>query len=1735
MRVKTYLFLVAIILFSVNVMGAKWERLVSGLSRPVFAVSPPGDKDRLFIVEQHSGKIVILDLKTNSLLPNPLLMISDISTNGEQGLLGLAFHPDYSNNGFFYINFTDSGGDTNIHRYHVPSGEPNSADPDSKHVILGIQQPRANHNGGWIGFGPDGYLYISSGDGGGGNDNGANHTPEIGNAQDITNNLLGKILRIDVNGEDFPDDPDRNYAIPSNNPFVGVVGDDEIWAYGLRNPWRISFDQSTGDLYIADVGQNTREEINFQLSSSSGGVNYGWRLREGTIATPTGGVGGDPPSGAIDPVYDYNHGSGPFEGRSVTGGYVYRGSIPSLDGHYVFADFVTEQIWSIQIDRDTEEIVENSLIDRTTEFAPGTEMINQISGFAEDEAGNLYVIDLGGELFVLKNTAPVQDNTGDPFLNVITEGDVDSSGTQVSEILARLEPNGILDPDNNDIGIAIVAVDNNNGFWQFDPQGNSGWVQFIEISAENAKVLGPESKVRFVPNPDFSGEILQGITFRAWDQTSEEVGMAADTTVNGGTSSFSVMTETARILVSPVNDPPLLDINTGTSTGRNQEVVIDNRMLRASDSDNPNTEIVYTMISIPSLGNLTLDDEPLGEQDTFTQDNIDNSLIAYSPNDGELGVDGFGFSVSNFGDEAATENRFEIKIGFVHRASHMDKLTAGNGDENDLYGSAVAMSEDTIVVTSRVGKSNASGTLSGFGYVYQLDSENKDRWIQTARISVDNETNSDGSGGAVDMDGDTIVVGASGDDENGEDVGAAYVFERNFGGANQWGLTAKLLPDDRAELDFFGIAVAIDGDMIIVGKIGDDEVALGAGAAYIFSRDKGGEDQWGQITKLTANDGGEGDRFGASVAIENDLAVIGANFKDQGEKNGGAAYVYRRDPDSIEQWSEVRKLVADDGEQNDEFGSSVAIDREIVIVGAPGALRDVIGKFGAVYVFNRSSVDMDDWTQIDKLVMSDPKRQDQFGHAVAIKGDRIIVGAYLDDDHGSDSGSVTVFEQTPDDKDNWEEVLKITAEDGVRDDEFGFSVATDGKTMLIGAIKDDDKGRESGSAYIYTIDTTADLPPKVLSNLGLVVNPGEQNVIDASTLTIMGVDNEDLESLVYTVTGIPEMGVLKKSDMIVGSDNTFTQSDIEQGLLFFEAEASSGGADRFEFSVNGVRNIPSSPMVFDIQIGLPQLLPEVVQLEDSNGEVFDEFGYSVAISGTTLVVGKRISFGRGLAVVYEQNPMNDDQWDLVSTLVPNEENPGERFGESVAISGDIIVVSDWWDDERGEDAGAAYIFERNRNGPDNWALVRKIFAEDSKANDQFGRSVAVHGDKVVVGANHASGMDERPSTGAAYLFNRNTGGQNQWGQLTKLVATDGSEFDEFGNSVGIDGDTVAVGSWRNDELFLDSGAVYVFESQPQDFLTWEQVAKLKPDDIDVDDGFGKSLAVLGNRLAVGASFDDDRGLTSGSVYVFNRSSAGQWIQETKLTAPDGRAGDEFGDFVTIHGNLILVGAPLVDSDSESSGAIYIFENNPLGQEPWKLIARRLPEDNGGLRFGQSIGMAGNTIVAGAPGKSRNSDPEFGAAIIFRTEDRFDTTSVFNLNLQHGWNLFSLPVLTTISPNRLFGESAHGIVWKWDASGFRPASIIQPRTGYLIYSPSERVIPLSGTVTNDIIVPLANDTWDLIGPVSSPPFNGDPVVFQEILGDGVEFHEPIWFWNNGNYRVASNFIVGKGYWVRRKIE
>ncbi len=370
-------------------------RAASGLVRPIWLTSIAGDFARVFVIEKQ-GRIRVI--KNGALLPTSFLDIDPIITGGtdsgsEQGLLGLTFDPNYATNGYFYVNYTAvaGAGDTVVARYQV-SANPDLANPASAMTVLTFNQPQSNHNGGWIGFGPDGFLYIATGDGGSGGDSGTGHTEPGGNAQDITTNLLGKMLRVDIRGDDFPADSARNYRVPSSNPFVGVSGDDEIWAYGLRNPWRSSFDRRTGDLWIADVGQSTREEINFQPPSVSG-RNYGWRCMEGTFCTGANGCICNSSSLTL-PIKEYDH----TLGCSITGGYVYRGcAIPALSGTYFYADYCAETIWSLKYNGTSVTDFTN----RTSELAPGSGLsISTITSFGEDAYGELYICDQdGGEVF----------------------------------------------------------------------------------------------------------------------------------------------------------------------------------------------------------------------------------------------------------------------------------------------------------------------------------------------------------------------------------------------------------------------------------------------------------------------------------------------------------------------------------------------------------------------------------------------------------------------------------------------------------------------------------------------------------------------------------------------------------------------------------------------------------------------------------------------------------------------------------------------------------------------------------------------------------------------------------------------------------------------------------------------------------------------------------------------------------------------------------------------------------------------------------------------------------------------------------------------------------------------------------------------------------------------------------------------------------------------------------------
>lgn len=334
----------------------EWRLIAQGLTRPVDLQSAYDGTERLFIIEKYGA---IRMFRDGLISPEPFLNIDDRVDDGsnEMGLLGLAFHPNFEQNGYFYVNYTGDGGNTRISRF-TASGD--SADPNSEQVLLVIEQPFPNHNGGAVTFGPDGYLYLGLGDGGAAGD-------PFKNGQN-SSSLLGKVLRIDV-------DSGEPYIIPADNPFGN-----EVWAYGLRNPWRMSFDRATGDLWIGDVGQNAYEEISYLPADSPGGANFGWSIMEASY-----GFDGEPQPGLLLPATEYSHDFG----CSVTGGYVYRGSMPEWNGVYIYGDYCSGTVWGLILSDGQWQ--SQALFE--TDFL--------ITSFGEDERGELYLVSDNGGVFIL--------------------------------------------------------------------------------------------------------------------------------------------------------------------------------------------------------------------------------------------------------------------------------------------------------------------------------------------------------------------------------------------------------------------------------------------------------------------------------------------------------------------------------------------------------------------------------------------------------------------------------------------------------------------------------------------------------------------------------------------------------------------------------------------------------------------------------------------------------------------------------------------------------------------------------------------------------------------------------------------------------------------------------------------------------------------------------------------------------------------------------------------------------------------------------------------------------------------------------------------------------------------------------------------------------------------------------------------------------------------------------------
>ncbi|MBV6495985.1 MAG: hypothetical protein DCC44_09955 [Acidobacteria bacterium] len=744
------------------------------------------------------------------------------------------------------------------------------------------------------------------------------------------------------------------------------------------------------------------------------------------------------------------------------------------------------------------------------------------------------------------------------------------------------------------------------------------------------------------------------------------------------------------------------------------------------------------------------------------------------------------------------------------------------------------------------------------------------------------------------------------------------------------GQTAKLIASDGAVNDYFGASVAIQGNLAVVGSRFDNSAQ---GSAYVFELVG---TTWTEVQKLTASDAAPNAYFGYSVAIAGDTIIVGAlgalGFQ-------GAAYVFVF---SSPTWVEQQKLTATGGASGDLFGASVAAYGDTAIVGAFG----VSSGTGSAYVFERSG---SSWTQVQQLIASDASLGDNFGVSVAISGSTAIVGAYNDDVGANpDQGSAYVFFYSGG---SWIEQAQLTGTSGPPGGQFGYSVSISGDTAIVGAALDDAFGNSNrGAAYVFTRSGSLWTQQAYLSaSDGVADDQFGNSVAVSGDVAVVGAYLDD----VGTNSNQGSAYVFKRSGTIWTQTEHLTPSDGIAGQSVGVSVAVSGNnaIAGSPYDQIGSNSAQGSAYVFRV---LGTGWTQEAQKVASDGAGGDRLGSSVAISGDTAVVGAPDkNGGQGSAYVFVRSGAG---WTQQGQLVASDGAAGDNFGVSVSIYRDTVVVgADTADVGVNADQGSAYVFTRSGT---SWTQQAKLNSSDGAGGDAFGHSVSIDSDTAFVGADQHTVLGNL-SQGSVYVFVRSG---TVWTEQAELTSIGGSTGDHFGTSVALSGTTAIVGANLDDALATDQGSAYVFVGSGS---SWTQQAQLTAADGAASDQFGTSVAISGDTVIVGADTDDVGVNTGqGSAYVFTRT-AGTWSQQAHLTAPDGSANDNFGISVGVSGDTAVVGS-YVDTVGPNSaqGSAYVFTRT---SGTWSFQSH-LTAAGGAAddEFGTSVAISGDKIVVGAP-------------------------------------------------------------------------------------------------------------------------------------------------------------------------
>jgi len=730
-------------------------------------------------------------------------------------------------------------------------------------------------------------------------------------------------------------------------------------------------------------------------------------------------------------------------------------------------------------------------------------------------------------------------------------------------------------------------------------------------------------------------------------------------------------------------------------------------------------------------------------------------------------------------------------------------LTAPNASSLTDFGLSIAIDGDIIAV--------GASKSDPFGAVYLFDST---RSTQTAKIVPADGSLNQRFGFSVAMSDGIVAVGSPLDIFTGDRTGSAYLFDRDT--STQ---LFKLLPNDIAPGDFFGQSIDIDNGLVVVGAHLEHDNGFSSGSAYVFDAATGLE-----LTKLLPEDGADFDHFGNSVAIHNGLVVVGADHDDDNGDRSGSAYVF----DAIT-GVQIAKLTPGDGADLHQFGFSVDIFDGIAAITALGG-NSFSTNTGAAYLFDANTGE-----QLAKLQPDDNIQGDGFGTSIVIDSTMVAVGVIGDDENGSSSGSVYLFDPT-----SGVQFDKIhTSEQNAEGDQFGRAIAVDNGVLAASAITDDDNGFQSGSAYAYTISTGTELAKLLPADGTFFDNFGISVALDDEYF-VVGAHREDENgpfsgsAYVYSTSTRELLHKLVPDD---GAPIEFfgISSAINDDIVVIGAHWDDD---------NGLKS--GSVYLFDAITGeqLAKLLPE-------DGAPEDWFGISVDIDDGIVVVGSwyddDISFQSGSAYLFDA-----ETGAQIRKLLPDDGALNDYFGISVAINDGIVAVGARNDDDAGINSGSAYLFDAATG-----VQLAKLLPDDGQSEAYFGSSIDIENGTVVVGAIWADQGGEK--SGAAYLFNAKTGTQ-----ITSLIPDDLAEGDRFGSSVRVNNNTAVVGSMLNDDRAPNSGSAYLFDA-----ITGDQISKLLPSTGSENARFGSATAIDDGIIVSGAYADNENGWQAGAIYIFD--------------------------------------------------------------------------------------------------------------------------------------------------------------------------------------------------------------------------------------------------------------------------